>query len=1073
MTDHGLDAAMRRFLGVGAEADDAGILGLDERQARVPAAIDAAARSRTEQVRRHPGSMDPSAELVLARIRLAAGRLRGRLAEASAAAAASAASAASTPPAGAAVPGLRSSEPGPPTPPTAAVAPSAAAGGGLPLPPIPPPAIGSSPLAARREATGAAPRPRMPVSAAPAGPSLTAFDRAVLGTLVGHGGWNRRSRARLVALAAAHGVGPRGLMNVMRGLAEHARTGGRTEGVAEIAGDFATIAGGRAAGLAAIASMGGRREAQSAADEAAEVARRLLPELEQEGFWPIAKIAVAVLLVICLGGVILLQATRTPTPPPTTPVQAAGPGSGASVEARGTAAGATATDPSAGPVLVFARIPLLQGSPADVSLLDAGDAMAGLAAVIEAEVRRRLEVPAPPTEATFQRWSTAMVEAARGWPNASASDVRAVRRAAAATIVAAGDRREVVERLIDPLSPPVGPAIAAVDADGLPGPWAGAWSVSVLAVVAADPFAPAAAREACSDLLAASVGYPGAPGTGRFDARPEAGPASVAAAWLDQAAAVLVRSPGPPAAIWERWFEAAGALDAGASVAAFRPRLLVAATQSLLASDVPLGETAVGAGLLGRLLVSIDPPLPEEARDLVRRAHEDEAIANLADVRSLVSILALRRDLPWFRAEMVVPPDATMATRGRFLARILEAWPEADRGVQPGRPLAVDAAGLLQWREVRDAIDGQPEPLTATGRLRVAAQLGELAEAAHLLAAGRLDESRATLESVTRDLEQPWEDRSEDAAARPAVVSGNASADGVWTRGWEETRGRGEAAVAKVEALRIEATSDLGPVDARTLVRIAVRTGNQRAEEAARSVLLEKFRFGPNVATELLDAIPEAPIDRGLQDTVHRYAGVALPTDDRDRWRQLARAAMLEHVASVLESRGDPVAGLERRLRETLDRRAEILGGRRGPAAGVGVGVAAGGDAGGSAHPAIAVGRLADAWLAAASARIAVRPVPAPAEELLRRDRLRRRLASDAMQASVAGLISAAEALAFVVAAEQPAAADTCETALSRARVERDRAVTAVEQWLATERLVVELWSLRMGVGPDTEEAGR
>ncbi len=1056
MSDHGLEAALRRFLGVGGDADDAGILGLDERQSQVPAAIDAAARRRTEQVRRHPGSVDPSAEFVLARIRLAAGRLRGRLAEAAAAAAVA------PPPA----------ESGSPSPPAPAVAPSAAAGGSPSSPPERPTSPGPSSLAARRTAAIiASARPGTPSPVGSAGPSLTAFDRAVLGTLVGHGGWNRRSRARLVALAAGHGVGPRGLMNVMRGLAEHARSGGRTEGVAEIAGDFATITGGRAAGLAAIGSMGGRQGGPTAADEAAEVARKLLPELEQEGLWPIVKIAVVVLLLICLIGVVLLQATRPPAPPATTTPAVATPSLGPPGGPGGGPRGPAVERETSGSTLVFARIPLMQGPPADVSLLDAGDAMAGLPAVIEAEVRRRLEVPAPPTEATFQRWSAAMVEAARGWPNAAASDVRAVRRAAAASIVAAGERPAIVERLIDALAPPVGPDIAATDADGLPGPWAGAWGVSVLAVVAADPFAPAAAREACAELVAASVGYPGAPGTGRFDPRPEAGPASVAAAWLDQAAAVLVRSPGLPTGIWERWFEAAAALDAGSSVAGFRPRLLVAATQSLLASDVPLGETAIGAGLLGRLLVSIDTPLPEEALDLVRRAHEDEAIATLGDVRSLASILALRRDLPWFRAEMVVPSDATFATRGRFLARILEAWPEVERGLQAGRPLAVDAAVLLRWREVRDAVDGQPEPLTAAGRLRVAAQLGELAEVAHLLAAGRGDEAGATLEALTRDLEQPWDDGSEDAPARPAVVLGNAAVDGAWTRGWEETRGRGEAAVARVEALRIEATNDLGPIDARTLVRIAVRTGNQRAEEAARSVILEKFRFGPNVAAELLDAIPEAPLDRGLQDTVHRYTGIALPTDDRDRWRRLARAALLEHVASVLESRGDPVANLERRLRETLARREEILGGRRGPSVGVGFGV--GGDAGGPAHPAIAAGRLADAWLAAASARIAIRPVPAPAEELHRRDRLRRRLASDAMQSSVAGLISAAEGLAFVVAAEQPAAADPCMTALSRARLDRDRADTAVEQWLVTERLIVELWSLRLGVGPGGEEASR
>ena len=60
---------------------------------------------------------------------------------------------------------------------------------------------------------------------------LTEFDRLVLAILIGAGGWNAESRQRLVAVASAHGVGVDGLMTVIRGLAAMGaagRAGGRS-----------------------------------------------------------------------------------------------------------------------------------------------------------------------------------------------------------------------------------------------------------------------------------------------------------------------------------------------------------------------------------------------------------------------------------------------------------------------------------------------------------------------------------------------------------------------------------------------------------------------------------------------------------------------------------------------------------------------------------------------------------------------------------------------------------------------------------------------------------------------------
>ncbi|MCA9296966.1 MAG: hypothetical protein KC983_10620, partial [Phycisphaerales bacterium] len=71
--------------------------------------------------------------------------------------------------------------------------------------------------------------------------TLTAFDRRVLATLVGEGGWNARSRARLVAIASEFNVTMDGLMTVMRGLSGYARSGGHRLAVREITGGAARM----------------------------------------------------------------------------------------------------------------------------------------------------------------------------------------------------------------------------------------------------------------------------------------------------------------------------------------------------------------------------------------------------------------------------------------------------------------------------------------------------------------------------------------------------------------------------------------------------------------------------------------------------------------------------------------------------------------------------------------------------------------------------------------------------------------------------------------------------------------
>ena len=143
----------RRFLGIDEGADPLALLGLVGRpRHRLP--VETALRDRLGQIFRHPDGRSADAERVREALRRAAALLIDR-----------------GPQGGAAAPALADKPP--------------------------------------------APADSAPGGPSRSGPSLTEFDRNALAVLVGCGGWNRRSRAQLVALASANRVSARGLMTVI------------------------------------------------------------------------------------------------------------------------------------------------------------------------------------------------------------------------------------------------------------------------------------------------------------------------------------------------------------------------------------------------------------------------------------------------------------------------------------------------------------------------------------------------------------------------------------------------------------------------------------------------------------------------------------------------------------------------------------------------------------------------------------------------------------------------------------------------------------------------------------------
>ena len=162
--------------------------------------------------------------------------------------------------------------------------------------------------AATPPATRAAPLQR------PIAPSLnlTDFDRQVLAVLIACGGWNHESRSRLVAISAAHNVSVQGLIRVIQGLGDHARSGGGRLGMHDI------CAGVRMTPVTPTAAPGVPEGGQVLE----KLAGALADEIRRDDPSTIIRLSVLFGLITLMAGIFglrLLLASDGPKPPELTP----------------------------------------------------------------------------------------------------------------------------------------------------------------------------------------------------------------------------------------------------------------------------------------------------------------------------------------------------------------------------------------------------------------------------------------------------------------------------------------------------------------------------------------------------------------------------------------------------------------------------------------------------------------------------------------------------------------------------------------------------------------------------------
>ncbi len=916
-----------------------------------------------------------------------------------------------------------------------------------PVPPVRPvhPKVSAPPPPgpiAGRSRTPVRPTPRITAA------HLTPFDRLVLSILVSGGGWNARTRVLVAGLAHQAGLDAATLRRVVSGLASFMRQQG-------VAGTFGEVA--RAEHRPAPPPPAPGRLESTVLRMAEGVGREFRGD-SRSSFY---RLVTLFGLVAVFFGVVLVTVLTAPSPvvrDTNLRRQEAEELLTRRLEEEKTAAvdPTHSVTPSTRPGVVrpatFERPPMFRGDAVpETVVFDLGRLPAAVDDLATLARRLELDVDRLPEAARVQ-WEDAIGLFARTWPRMP-SDQRSQVLASILGVLRVAETPEVADRLLAALAvDPEAPIREELD------PWRRAFRSGVLGEIVVEQSLPESVREIARRWVAERL--PGSDGR-----HASGGPfAALGGRALDLMGGTLVEQAGVLGIgdfedAWERWFEAQAALRRSDEV----QRALVATLGRVLAVNRGLGNPGPSTDLLGRLVREIDwtaaGPDPESLRDAYQAWMRDSSIDGQA-LWVLGSVLDGPAGIGWFRPEFVLDPQATPGVRLRVLADVLDAWPESRTPVARGELLPVEGVLLDQLDRlipemaavIRDA---------GTSRELLEALLGaeRLALATTLLAADRTREAEAVIGQVISQVDSQ-ETGVDIPDPRSPVVRGN---DGEFAQSLKEAGRDADARIAIIDSLLADALAgDLGPRDAEALVQEAWRGSPAAVRDVARSVVLDAFSNGPNVAIEMLNTVGRAARSEDTAVFIEQYTDAILPSRRDDDWDAAVRRALARHAVSLLDADAIGIDRLANAVGETVLARARAREGE--VAAGTAFGA-------GRPDPSSSAAAAADAARRVATGLFLAPGGDRSLEDLDRRRLARRRLASDPIRRLVAEHVAELEYLEFILEARVPVRRVELRSAMEDAADDRAEADSGLRQAASTVLRMVELERLRMIVR-DTDPLG-
>ncbi len=890
---------------------------------------------------------------------------------------------------------------------------------------------------------------RRPRQAARSVVKLTEFDRHVLAVLIGCGGWNSRSRMRLVSLAADYGVSVQGLLKVMTGLSAYARGGGPRLGIAEITAGFDDPMHTRPPTPLAPTDADQTR--------AQEWIERLAPELRDKTPRSTFKLAMLFGLLTIFTGTIAWRVLLAPLPDPS-PRIATPPPQSVETPVAPVASRERPPAPTTQRLARYPAPPTFQGQALTAEAAAAADDCPQLVGEIET-IGRRISIADVPSEAVYHGWDVSLEIAATGWVLVDTRLLEHIGEAIFEGLYAASDSPSVTDRLLLSLTPPTRRLDETVDV------WRGAWRTGTLATIASSRGLPPVVVQRARIQLELALGTPLPPGGDPFR--------DGATAWLDHIAATLVDGMefNPQTYdLWEFWIAAQRRLGRGDRFDA----VLMNAIELILSTSTDLARAGPSVNVLGRLVGLADFKSSPVVRDRFLSLFEDDSGMDSRDLWVISSLLARSTITSWFGEDLVLAEDADWIFRRRIADRIGDRWPQEATvkraQIARVRGIAVDPDLAGRWLALFEQVEAAASVATDEKRLAELLTATRLNEIAVRLTVGDADEASRQLDLLERGAPPPPPSKSDapstnfrpspprgpglgpapgGAPGAPGSLDAGTGRDGEWAVAYEDAGRRVDERLQLLIALRNAAGADLGPVDAEVFVRVVYRDMPAEIRTLARDILVQRFSAGPTVAMELLDQFPGAPASRGTTELVRRFTGRRLPSVRSESWPVEARLALVHHAIELV-SPGNVVDALMEAVRNSYDSRRSCLDPHWMP----------------SNRVSAAAAELAEAWRqkAASVSALVAHPVPGGEAEIQRRHATRLRLAEGPLQLFVAGQLALLDQMAYLAVADQPALREPVLGVLLDSARRRGRMAQVLSQAVEVEHAMSRLWSLQFSV---------
>ncbi len=680
---------------------------------------------------------------------------------------------------------------------------------------------------------------------------LTPLDQAIIAALISEGGWNKKSRSRLVSIAASYSITANGLIRILEAFAEAARSG---------SGPLSVKQRSKHAINRSWTSLPTKPSALSAIDSfVTNSAKRITPDLSSPS--PVMTVQLAVIfgvltLIVFILSLVVLLGDDAPTVPGEQsvepPIQKVGDNTRPSRQNR-----------------LFEQYPTFAIDGIEQGMLSYADQVVDQISRLEslaASLRRTSEKVEAPEPTVLSDWTSSIEILGVGWTYVDSYILQSVKEQIIKVLIEAeaypGFATELVRILKIPeirLSSPLHIARAS-------------WSSGVLSALRCDQRLSGTVRSVVKQMQ-----FPEIVTCDSRDARIQA---------LGLISEKLLGSTEFDVRyleLWEVWILVANHIERTTADVKLQMDLV----DAIVSSEIDLLRVSNTRKVLGRIVRETNWGSSVLARDTTCNMISSSSY-NVNRLALLTSLFHYCGTNSWFTEASIVGQQSAFSDRMNISRQLKIDWPiDASNQISiwdVSLPIGIDTKLIKEWIRITNQVIA--ESMDAESK---AVKLRLLNEAAVCIWKGRPDLAIGSIdraESIELDL------FNNSMQVLP-------KSDGKFSDAFSAAREIKKTRVETINELSNEDWTDLLKRDADRLVSIALKNIDPDVREAAIDQIINKFNNGKNVALSLVDIFPTARTKKPIVKLIANLTNVILPNEESRSWDVVARGALVQHALIV------------------------------------------------------------------------------------------------------------------------------------------------------------------------------